>query len=50
MAKPIFLIEFPSFTTDEQRLDIFNHFTEKLKDYYVIDVVKDIEEINFKFN
>jgi hypothetical protein len=48
--KPIFLIEYPEYTSTDRVSDIINDFSEKLEGYHIIATPKDIEHINFKFN
>jgi len=48
--KPIFLIEYPSYLTEESGDEMVADFIRILKGYHVIFITKDIEEINFKFN
>jgi hypothetical protein len=48
MSKPIFLIEYDEYISDEKYDVVREHFEKELPDYKVLMVVKD-EDINFKF-
>jgi hypothetical protein len=47
MAKPIFIIEIP-FTTTEDQLRDYESFGTQWDDYHILLIEKDIDEITYK--